>query len=116
MEILLEDVNETTVLQSKSSLQLFWSTVVTLWRKKNVGSQHTAFLPITFPDSSDLNIFSIYVPTCISLPRPVVPKSSTPATSLANLEENTKNNDWDKTVKDGPYITLCPSVICFEND
>lgn len=39
-----------------------------------------------FPDSSDLNIFSTYVPTCMSFPLPVVPRSSTPATSLANLK------------------------------
>lgn len=40
-----------------------------------------------FPDSSDMNIFSMYVPTCISFPLPVVPKSSTPAISLANLQD-----------------------------
>jgi hypothetical protein len=41
---------------------------------------------MTFPDSSDINIFSMYVPTCMSFPLPVVPKSSTPAISLANLK------------------------------
>lgn len=45
----------------------------------------TGHRSITFPDSSDLKSFSTYVPTCMSLPLPVVPKSSTPATSLANL-------------------------------
>ena len=43
------------------------------------------YIPTTFPDSSDLNIFSTYVPTCMSFPLPVVPRSSTPAISLANL-------------------------------
>ena len=38
-----------------------------------------------FPDSSDLNIRSTYVPICVSPPRPVVPKLSTPAISLPNL-------------------------------
>ena len=41
---------------------------------------------MTLPDNSDLNIFSTYVPTCMSFPLPVVPKSSTPAISLANLK------------------------------
>ena len=45
----------------------------------------TGHRSMTFPDSSDLIIFSTYVPTCMSPPLPVVPKSSTPATSLANL-------------------------------
>jgi len=38
---------------------------------------------ITFPESSERKNFSTYVPTCISFPRPVVPRSSIPATSEA---------------------------------
>ena len=45
----------------------------------------TGHRSITLPDSSVARSFSTYVPTCMSEPRPVVPKSSTPATSLANL-------------------------------
>uniref|UniRef100_A0A182JFS3 Uncharacterized protein n=1 Tax=Anopheles atroparvus TaxID=41427 RepID=A0A182JFS3_ANOAO len=46
-------------------------------------SAPTGHRSITLPDSSERNSFSTYVPTCISSPRPVVPKSSTPATSDA---------------------------------
>ena len=42
-------------------------------------------IPITFPDSSLRSILSTYIPICMLLPRPVVPRSSTPATSEANL-------------------------------
>lgn len=60
-------------------------------------------IPITFPDISDLNILSMYVPTCISPPRPVVPKSSTPATSLANLfdEQHTMYEGGMATMYEG---------------
>lgn len=46
-------------------------------------SAPTGHKSITFPDNSEANSFSTYVPTCISEPRPVVPRSGTPATSLA---------------------------------
>ncbi len=49
-------------------------------------SAPTGHRSMTFPDSSELKSFSTYVPTCMSPPRPVVPRSSTPATSLANLQ------------------------------
>mmetsp|Transcript_23787 Transcript_23787/g.62210 ORF Transcript_23787/g.62210 Transcript_23787/m.62210 type:complete len:268 (+) Transcript_23787:2289-3092(+) len=44
-------------------------------------SAPTGHRSMTLPDSSELNIFSIYVPIWRSPPRPVVPRSSTPATS-----------------------------------
>ena len=47
---------------------------------------------ITFPESSDINIFSTQVPICIWFPRPVVPRSSTPATSDENLTHLVKFN------------------------
>ena len=45
----------------------------------------------------------MYVPTCISPPRPVVPKSSTPATSLANLfdEQHTMYEGGMATMYEG---------------
>lgn len=65
----------------------------------------TGHRSITFPESSDLKSFSTYVPTCMSLPLPVVPKSSTPATSLANLQMSTRQC---------PYLSMNFNII-FKN-
>lgn len=57
-------------------------------------SAPTGQMSMMLPDSSDMNIFSMYVPTCMSFPLPVVPKSSTPAISLANLRDENAPNNW----------------------
>lgn len=65
----------------------------------------TGHRSITFPDSSDLKSFSTYVPTCMSLPLPVVPKSSTPATSLANLRKSNQSHNLSV------YLNTCNKII-----
>lgn len=67
-------------------------------------------MSMILPESSDMNIFSMYVPTCISFPLPVVPKSSTPAISLANLQDKNAPNNWSK-----PQNYLL-SYYCKDND
>ena len=62
------------------------------------------------PESSDMNIFSMYVPTCISFPLPVVPKSSTPAISLVNLQDKNAPNNWSDLQN---YLL---SYYCKDND
>lgn len=53
---------------------------------------------MTLPDSSDMNIFSTYVPICRLFPLPVVPRSSTPAISLAKLQKKKEKKHQEQMI------------------
>lgn len=72
----------------------------------------TGQMSMTFPDISDMNIFSTYVPTCMLFPLPVVPRSSTPAISLAKLALGEKKLS-NQLVNTTPWPAISQAKLAF---
>lgn len=77
-------------------------------------SAPTGQTSMMFPDSSDMNIFSTYVPIWRSFPLPVVPRSSTPATSLAKLQQHTGRCSRHLLVE-GDFYRSTNQIEAFKN-